>query len=80
MPEKAAINLPMTPKFPSHLDETSVVQYWSKVYGVVFEILRLKRCFSNKIINFASAQLIECLAGEQEGPGSFPRKGEIFFT
>ena len=43
---------------------------------MVYEILRV----NNKISSDAIAQLIECLAGEQENPGSIPRKGEFFFT
>ena len=31
-------------------------------------------------VSGATAELIECLAGEQEDPGSIPWKGETFFT
>ena len=49
---------------------------------MVFEILRLNKNFLQSlcILSGAIDQLIECLAGEQEDPGSNPRKGELFFT
>ena len=34
--------------------------------------------FPSICINVVIAQLIECLAGVQDDPGSIPRKGDIF--
>ena len=46
---------------------------------MVFEIHRLNNFFLQSLcISGAIDQLIECLAGEQEDPGSNPRKGELF--
>ena len=51
-----------------------------EVCDVDFEILRLNKKIHTNYISGAIAQLIECLAGEQEDLGSFPRKGGICFT
>ena len=50
---------------------TSVDQYWSKVCGRVFDILKLDKYM-------AVAQWIKCSAGELKDPGLIPSQGEFF--
>ena len=55
------------------LEKTSVDQYWSKVCGVIFEII-----FKHLNNNVSLAQLVECQTVDLEVPGSNPVWGEFF--